>query len=400
MIAILIIVLIIIGNIITQAFLQYCATNPVSFGYILTGYCSISLIMSLVFVIGKIILDVSKNEYKNYINTENITPEFKILYEKLKAENINELESLRKKVLIKDFFFYFGICLVFSVVFLMGVVAKNVTNEALVEFSNICEFIPFVGGFIAILFAPWEGGIHTEYIRIYKENVLPRFIKLINPDLTYDYKKYQKYEDYKSPNEKTEIENAYIDADFDGLSFDYITEEDWVEGQIDENNFFKITDIKVKEEYRDSDGDTRTHTLFEGLFYSIETDKNIGTCLKININKNNAIEGAKDYQVTMDNHEFEDVFDVYCDDKILAMRILTTDIMEIIMNFYKKYYIPFEICYRNNRVYTRFFVENMFEPRKIKSSMDIKSLYIYYVIVEFAIEFSKKINKLAESVEI
>lgn len=400
MIVVLIIGFIIVGNRITQAFLQYCATNPVSFAYILTGYCSITLIMSLIFVVSKMILDIGKDEYKQHINIKNISPEFNNLYNRLKAENINELESLRKKVLIKDFFFYLGLCFVFSVTFLIGVVAKNVTNPALVEFSGICEFIPFIGGFISILFAPWDGGCHTEYIRIYKENVLPRFIQLINPNLKYDYKKYQKYEDYKLVDEKTEIEQAYLDADFDGYSFDYITEEDWVEGQIDENNFFKITDIKVKKEYKDSDGDTRTQTLFEGVFYSIETDKNIGTCLKININKNNAIEGAEDYKVTMDSYEFEDIFDVYCDDKILAMRILTTDVMESIMNFYKKYYIPFEICYRNNRVYTRFFIEKMFEPRKIKSSMDIKSLYIYYAIVEFAIEFSKKVNKLAENVEI
>ena len=403
MFAIIIIALIILGNVINQKFLQYCATNPVSFGFMLTGYCLTAFVLSIIFIIAKKMLDAGKNEYKKHVNIENISEEFINLYERLKAEHSDKLEFLRKKVLIRDIGIYFGITLALTVLFAFSVVLKGVTNEAVLDFSTFCQFMPFIGAFIAILFASWGEIYSIEYIKIYKENILPNFVKFVNPNLTYSYQKHQKYKDYKgykTYEEKEEIEKEYIDADFDGTSFDYITEEDWVDGQIDENHFFKVTDIDVKQEYIDNDGDRRTRSVFKGLFYSLEADKDIGTCLKININQNNGIEGAENYKIQMDSSEFEDFFDVYCDDKILAVRILTADIMETIMNFYKKYYIPFEICYRNNKIYTRFYIEDMFEPNRIKNSLDMESLYMYFAIVEFSMDFSKKIIKMAEDVEI
>ncbi len=403
MLVVIIIALIILGNFINRSFLQYCATNPVSFAFMLIGYCLISFGITTIFILAEKLINAGKNEYKKHIDSENISEEFINVYEKLKAEYAEKLEFLRKKVLIRDIGMYFGISLAFTVLFAFAVTIKGVTNEVVLDFAQFCQFMPFIGAFIAILFGSWGESYSIEYTKIYKEKILPQFIKFVNPNLTYNYKKYQKYKDYKSREfytQKVGVEKEYADADFDGCTFDYITEEDWVEGQIDEKHFFKITDIDVKEEYTDSDGDRRTRSMFKGLFYWFETDKDIGTCLKINLNKNNAIEGAENYQIRMDSSEFEDFFDVYCDDKILAVRILTADIMETIMNFYKKYYLPFEICYRNNKIYTRFFIEDMFEPKKIKNSLDIESLYMYFAIIKFSIEFSKKIIKLADDVEI
>ena len=154
----------------------------------------------------------------------------------------------------------------------MTVTLKGVTNETVKDFSSFCQFMPFIGAFIAILFGSWGERYSIEYVKIYKENILPNFIKFVNPNLTYSYEKHQKYKEYKgrlaykSYEDRKEIEREYIDADFDGISFDYITEEDWVEGQIDENHFFKVTDIAVKQEYTDSDGDRRTRTMFEVYF--------------------------------------------------------------------------------------------------------------------------------------
>ena len=45
-----------------------------------------------------------------------------------------------------------------------------------------------------------------QYKKIYKENILPSFIKLIDPNLEYYYQKYQKYKPYKIYNEKTQID--------------------------------------------------------------------------------------------------------------------------------------------------------------------------------------------------
>ena len=62
----------------------------------------------------------------------------------------------------------------------------------------------------------------------------------------------------------------------------------------------------------------------------------------------------------MDSEEFEKIFDVFSKDKILAMQILTADVMESLIKFKNKYDIDFEIVLMNNNIYLRFFVSNMF----------------------------------------
>ena len=197
MFVIIIIALIILGNMINQRFLQYCATNPVSFGFMLAGYCFTAFLLSAIFVIAKKMLDAGKDEYKKHIDIENMDKEFINVYEKLKSEYADKLESLRKKVLIRDIGMYFGISLAFTVVFAMTVTLKGVTNETVKDFSSFCQFMPFIGAFIAILFGSWGERYSIEYVKIYKENILPNFIKFVNPNLTYSYEKYQKYNEYK-----------------------------------------------------------------------------------------------------------------------------------------------------------------------------------------------------------
>ena len=197
LIALFLIVLIIAGNMINQTFLQYCATNPVSLGVMFVGYLGITGLMVAIFLILRKLFVSQKDEYKHHIDIEKIDDNFKTVYNRLKVENISELEALRKKVMIQEFGVYFGIFLAMSVFFSAGVVLKNVTNETVVTFSGCCQAMPFVGVFIAILFASWGSQYGVQYKKIYKENILPSFIKLIDPNLEYYYQKYQKYKPYK-----------------------------------------------------------------------------------------------------------------------------------------------------------------------------------------------------------
>ena len=74
--------------------------------------------------------------------------------------------------------------------------------------------------------------------------------------------------------------------------------------------------------------------------------------------------------------------------------------MQDIIDFYEKYKIMFEICYKNNKVYMRFFTGNMFEPKVFEDTMNINTMYIYYAVIKFVIETTQKISKIAEDIEI
>ena len=49
----------------------------------------------------------------------------------------------------------------------------------------------------------------------------------------------------------------------------------------------------------------------------------------------------------MDSKEFEKYFDIFTEDRILAMRILTHDVMETMVQFYSK--LKYEVVLCGNR---------------------------------------------------
>lgn len=343
----------------------------------------------------------NKDDYRKYFDIKNTSNEFKEIYDKIKKENFNDLESLRKKIIIQYIFEYFFICVsIISFIMLCTRVGEMI-NEKASEFVAFFTKILFTSVAIAVVFRVLRNNNKTKYKESYKEDVVSFFIRLLDPDFKYNFKKkeHSKIDGPYPVTTTTEIE--YRKAEFDKIQFDYIIADDWIQKELNQKEYFQITDIKVVREYKDSKGMTiKLINIFEGLFFWIESNKDTNTWLKININQNKIMDDLAEFKIAMDSGEFEKIFDIYSDDKILAMRILTPDIMEIIMDFYKKYHIPFEICYRNNMIYIRFFIKNMFEPEILRESMDIKPLYMYYSILEFIMEFSKGINKLAADVEI
>lgn len=341
----------------------------------------------------------SKDNYRKYFNIKNISEEFKDIYDKLKKENFEVLEKLRKKLIVKYIFEY--TFLIFSVIMLVVILTR--TEELgynASDFTKYCAIGLFISVIIVVILHMFRKNNESKYKENYKEDVVSFFIRSIDPNFKYNFKRKEHEKMYTPYRPVTSTEREYKFADFDGKYFDYINEDDWIQREINNKEYFQITDMKAIREYKNSNGVSKEISIFEGLFFWIESKKDIKTSLKININKNNKVSDLKKIKIQMDSTEFENIFDIFCEDNVLAMRILTPDVMEMMLEFYRKYYIPFEMCYRNNRIYIRFFIKNLFEPKILGSSMDIKTIYIYYTILEFVFEFTKKVDKITEGMEI
>lgn len=102
----------------------------------------------------------------------------------------------------------------------------------------------------------------------------------------------------------------------------------------------------------------------------------------------------------MDHTEFESYFNVYSDNSIITMQILTSDIMEILIDFRKKQGIYFDVVIKDSTIYIRFWTQPMFEPKVAKKSLDKQLLAKEFYVLKFIIEVSKKINKVVQEVEI
>lgn len=183
--------------------------------------------------------------------------------------------------------------------------------------------------------------------------------------------------------------------------YDRYSSNDYIFGHLEGIIPIKIGDVHTEIETTDSDGNTTYSTLFRGLFSAIKLPKNITTTIKIRTDKGKLSKlFTKKENVQMDSQEFEKYFDIFSTDKILTMRILTSDIMNYMIDFTKNNKIKFEMTIKNNFVYIRTYCEDMFEARALKSAIDYNTLKRYYDCLNFICTLNKMIFNLLNEKDI
>ena len=75
-------------------------------------------------------------------------------------------------------------------------------------------------------------------------------------------------------------------------------------------------------------------------------------------------------KVEINNNEFEQYFDIYSSNQALAAKLLTDNLIEILVSFHNQYGLEYEIVLKNDFIYTRFFTGAMFEHRVFGNSMN------------------------------
>lgn len=105
-------------------------------------------------------------------------------------------------------------------------------------------------------------------------------------------------------------------------------------------------------------------------------------------------------KIEMDSTEFEKYFDVYADDKIQAMQVLTSDVMEEMMEFIKESKIKFEFTIKKDKFYIRFWTDEMFEGNILKSSVEFDTLKKVFDVINFTFDITRKIIKVTEETTI
>lgn len=299
---------------------------------------------------------------------------FNEVYTRLYKENFEELELLRKKkqkstlLFILGFIFCFFLVavspifiIIYMVIFIIclskGVFSKRKSNEpGYTEVFKEKVVTPLIQNTIeGAVYSPYSGITHMEYRRAgYKDN-----------------------EDrYKS--------------------------EDLVSAQvvIDENTKVDMifAEVLTEVEHEDDDGGKTYSTVFSGLAGQAEIPKSINN--SVYIRTNGRVSRFNKNKVSMDMTDFERIFDVESEDKILAMRILTADIMSDMIDLYEKYGYKYEIHIINNKLYMRVRTGPMFEPNVFKSSMEYKTIEKYYLVLTAFMKIAEKILSTIDKLDI
>ena len=297
---------------------------------------------------------------------------FNDIYAEVLQSSKTELEKLRKSCLHR----IVG-CIVVAIIF--AIVGFALDSNILFFGIFACIILAFI-----LLLGP-----ATKYTKTYKEEVVKKFIKAYDENLEFLY-------------EKGIPKATYREGAFE--NFDRYHSEDLIMGNIDGHNIM-MGEVHTEREYEttDSDGHSQTQyeTVFHGLFGLSELDKSYHGMVRIHADKGLFGKIFQDKKrIEMDSSEFEKHFDVMADDKIQAMQILTSDIMDLMLNFLKDSKIKFELTIRNNKLYIRFKTGGMFEGNIIKSSVDFDSLKKVYDVINFTFDITRAFAKVIDETEI
>lgn len=308
---------------------------------------------------------------------------FNEVYEQVHKESFEELEILRKKAKRKLFrsLLIIGIVIVFVVFFF-----KKANSDYFMSGRQTIFLFYFSAVIVMISIIVITAISKTKYTPTFKEKVIGPFIKNIDKNLQY------------KPNEGISSV-IYRMGEFEG--YDNYYTEDLIIGKLDEKYNFQMAEVKTEEESTDSDGDTHTYTVFHGLFGNVECAKNIETTFKVRSDKGifgKMFNGKT--KVEMDSQEFEKYFDVYGDNKIIVMQILTSEVMSTMIDFIQQSKIKYELTINKDQMYIRFHTGGVFEPSLFKNSLDYSMLKKYYDIIDFVFKVTREINSVIEKTDI
>lgn len=308
---------------------------------------------------------------------------FNEVYEQVHKESFEELEILRKKAKRKLFrsLLIIGIVIVFVVFFF-----KKANSDYFMSGRQTIFLFYFSAVIVMISIIVITAISKTKYTPTFKEKVIGPFIKNIDKNLQY------------KPNEGISSV-IYRMGEFEG--YDNYYTEDLITGKLDEKYNFQMAEVRTEEESTDSDGDTHTYTVFHGLFGNVECAKNIETTFKVRSDKGvlgKMFKGKT--KVEMDSQEFEKYFDVYGDNKIIVMQILTSEVMSTMIDFIQQSKIKYELTINKDQMYIRFHTGGVFEPSLFKNSLDYSMLKKYYDILDFVFKVTREINSVIEKTDI
>lgn len=296
---------------------------------------------------------------------------FNEVYEKLYAEKNEKLELLRKQKASK--------------ILMVIIVTIIVAIFGISRLSTLGFMLAFFACAIAIICSAIISSKYN-YAGTFKKEVIETFIKECDSNLNF----------YPSRGISSDV---YRQGEFEG--YDNYYSEDLIEGILDEKYGVMMSEVRTEDESTDSEGNTTTTTVFHGIFGQVDCAKPIPGFIKIHSDKGffGKVFGKKN-KIEMDSSEFEKHFDVYGLNPIVTMQILTSDIMEMLIEFKEKSKIKYEITLKDAKMYIRFHTGGVFEPKLFGQSLDFNTLKKYYDIIDFIFKVTKSVNKVIAETEI
>ncbi|MBR3090502.1 MAG: DUF3137 domain-containing protein [Bacteroidetes bacterium] len=320
--------------------------------------------------------------------------EFKTFYDTELLPKLESIDKERKQAKNKNFITTIVFILIFIALWVIGFLINKAVYG--VPFDNKSANVPLI---ITIILFIMGIGVYFYYLKrnksafvdSFKNNIITPIIEFIHKDLKYSSKDFIK-------------KNEFIESGIFTNTPDRYYGDDLIYGTIDKT---EIAFSEVHASYKTSAGDDdkeRWVDIFNGLFFKADFNKNfngkyfvlpdfaerkfgrIGTAFQ-KLNKHYG------ELVQLEDIEFEKEFAVYGSDQIEARYILSSSIMQRLLDFKRKTNKDIMLSFVNSNIYIAIpYKGNLFDPRYHRSVINEKQTMSYFNDLELAISIVEDLN--------
>lgn len=214
--------------------------------------------------------------------------------------------------------------------------------------------------------------VSKNYRQSFKNKIITKITAYMDENLAY------------SP-EGTVPKEAFMRSAIFQQSCEYYKGEDHFNGMLDKTAV-EFSEVVAKHKTSSGTGSDRKEsysTIFKGIFFVADFNKNFqghtvvlpDTAEKLLGKFGQRLQGmsSRGKLVKLEDPEFEKEFCVYADDQVEARYILSTSLMQRILEFKRKWNTKVFLSFRDSKVYIAIRMnKNLFETRLFKSIVDYK----------------------------
>jgi len=217
------------------------------------------------------------------------------------------------------------------------------------------------------------------YKSLFKDQIIEKIIYFINPVLVYEKADYIQ-------------EGEYVLSGIFPQNYDRYSGNDLVYGAIDEVSI-RFSNLHVEEKRHDKNGKEEWYSLFQGLFFVADFNKDFQgktfifpdfaqRTLGIFGEWMQGLNMSKGELIKLDHSEFERLFVVYGDDQIESRYILSHALMERIVDFQHKTGKRLSLSFVHTKMYLCIdYKKELFEPILSKSLLEFAHIKDYFELL-------------------
>lgn len=307
--------------------------------------------------------------------------ELKTFYDTQLIDDVQFLEKERKKV-AKKIIISWSVVGAIAIPIVVAILINGLAKDPRVLIVPI-----FIAGFIGY-------GLYWLFTRDYTSEfkflIIQKIVSFIDPSLVY------------SPNGSVS-QGLYTMSQLFPHRVDRYRGDDLVTGKIGETDM-KFSELHSEYVTRDSKGRSSWHTIFKGLFFMGDFNKDFkGTTVvlpdaaeKMFGNLGNMFQSwnkGRGELIKLEDLEFEKFFVVYGNDQIEARYILSTSLMKRITDFKKKTKQNVHLSFVASKVFLAVsYRKNLFEPKVFTTLLDFKPIQEYFEDLQMAIGIVEDLN--------